>query len=178
METQELLKTEKEQHYRLIREVEDDSARLESLLQIQSDLSNKLRQSASSKSIAEAELDKLIVDRVDLVRQIEELRRQRDVLHRRIDFCREKDAIGEVTRSTESISCCYREYLADDVRLATDDFSQRLRLKSGGDWTNVYRGRFHYLTVAVKQLRPLHGGDLHSKVHIESHFQNSTIKFI
>ncbi|KAL5753319.1 hypothetical protein ACOSQ2_023826 [Xanthoceras sorbifolium] len=153
-ETQKQLDSEKEQLYEIIRDEEESKNRLNSLLQLQSELSNKLQLSTMAKRHAEAELEKAVITRADMVREIEELRRQRDVLHRRIDFCREKEAIGLVTRSNNLIT--FREYTAEDIRLATDDFSQRLRLKSGGDWTNVYRARLHNTTVAVKLLPHLH----------------------
>ncbi|KAK1589326.1 hypothetical protein Q3G72_032771 [Acer saccharum] len=156
IETQNILDSEKEQLHELIRDLEDRQSRLNSLAELQSELSNELQQSTMAKRHAEAELEISVITRADMVKEIEEFRRQRDVLNRRIDFCKEKEAIGLVTRSIELISCGYREYTAEDIRLATDDFSQRLRLKSGGDWTNVYRGRLHYATVAVKLLHPVH----------------------
>ncbi|TXG60079.1 hypothetical protein EZV62_014652 [Acer yangbiense] len=167
IETENILDSEKEQLHELIRDLEDRQSRLNSLAQLQSELSNELQQSTMAKRHAEAELEKSVITRADMVKEIEEFRRQRDVLNRRIDFCKEKEAIGLVTRSIELISCGYREYTAEDIRLATDDFSQRLRLKSGGDWTNVYRGRLHYATVAVKLLHPVHG-HFQSKVRLLS----------
>ncbi|KAK4842888.1 hypothetical protein QYF36_001296 [Acer negundo] len=167
IETQNVLDSEKEQLHELIRDLEDRQSRLNSLAQLQSELSNELQQSTMAKRHAEAELEKSVITRADMVKEIDEFRRQRDVLNRRIDFCKEKDAIGLVTRSIELISCGYREYTAEDIRLATDDFSQRLRLKSGGDWTNVYRGRLHYSNVAVKLLHPVHG-HFQSKVRLLS----------
>ncbi|KAK2656594.1 hypothetical protein Ddye_009646 [Dipteronia dyeriana] len=167
IEAQNSLDSEKEQLHELIRDLEDRQSRLNSLAQLQSELSNELQQSTMAKRHAEAELEKSVITRADMVKEIEEFRRQRDVLNRRIDFCKEKDAIGLVARSIELISCGHREYTAEDIRLATDDFSQRLRLKSGGDWTNVYRGRLHYATVAVKLLHPVHG-HFQSKVRLLS----------
>lgn len=91
-----------------------------------------------------------------MVREIEELRKQRDVLNRRVEFCREKDAIGMVSRLSEQGSR-FKEYTAEEIRLATNGFSERLRMKPGGDWTTVYRGRIDNVSVAIKMLNPVNG---------------------
>lgn len=88
--------------------------------------------------------------------EIEDLRQQRDVLHRRIEFCKEKDAIGKVAKLTE-LSCGFKEYTADEIRLATNGFSERLRLKPGGEWSTVYKGRMNQSTVAIKMLNSVRG---------------------
>ncbi|XP_031287659.1 putative U-box domain-containing protein 50 isoform X2 [Pistacia vera] len=153
IEIQKSLDDEKEQLYEVTRDVEESKKRLSSLVELQSELSKKLQLSTIAKGHAEKQLEKAVIGRAEMVREIEELRRQRDVLHRRIEFCKEKDAIGMVTRSSyELISCCYKEYAAEEIRVATDDFSERLRLKYGGDWTNVYRGRINFSSVAIKML--------------------------
>lgn len=91
-----------------------------------------------------------------MVREIEELRRQRDVLQRRVEFCRDKEAIGTASRLSELI-CNYREYTPEMIKLATDDFSERLRMKTGGDWTNVLKGRINHATVAIKMMNSANG---------------------
>jgi hypothetical protein len=61
-----------------------------------------------------------------------------------------------------------REYSEVELRLATDNFSERL--KSGGDWSNVYRGRFNHSSVAIKMLpsfASLSREDFQSKVIIK-----------
>lgn len=151
MEMQRDLDSAKEQSCEVIRDVEESKNRLSSLIELQSELSNKLQLSTMAKGHAEAQLEKAVIARAEMVRDIEELRRQRDVLHRRIEFCKEKDAIGMVIRSSE-LSCAFREYAAEDIRLATEDFSERFRLKCAGDWTNVYRGRLNHTSVAIKML--------------------------
>ncbi|KAI3442321.1 uncharacterized protein J3R85_001252 [Psidium guajava] len=151
------LEAEKDKVYEAMRDTEESRSKLKSLLQLQSELSNKLQTSNLAKVHAEARLEKAVITRAEMVREIEELRRQRDVLQRRIEFCREKDTIEMVNRLNE-VSCGLREYTEDEIRLATDNFSQRLRLKSGGDWMNVYRGRInHATTVAVKMLNSSNG---------------------
>ncbi|XP_030455872.1 putative U-box domain-containing protein 50 isoform X1 [Syzygium oleosum] len=151
------LEAEKDKLYEVRRDTEESRSKLKSLLQLQSELSNKLQISNLAKVHAEARLEKAVITRAEMVREIEEFRRQRDVLQRRIEFCREKDTIEMVNRLNE-VSCGFREYAEDEIRLATDNFSERLRLKSGGDWTNVYRGRInHATTVAVKILSSSNG---------------------
>lgn len=146
-----ILDNEKEQIQEMRSDVEEGKNRLSSLVELQSELSNKLQLSTVARSHLEAQLEKAVVARAEMVREIEEIRRQRDVLQRRIEFCRDKDAIGMVTKMSE-LSCGYREYTSEDIRSATDDFSEHLRLKSGGDWTNVYRGHINHTVVAIKML--------------------------
>ena len=67
--------------------------------------------------------------------------------------------------------CSFREYTAEEIRLATDNFSDRLRLKSDGDLTNVYRGRINHFTVAIQMLNSVHGlssQDFQAKVKLLS----------
>lgn len=107
------------------------------------------------KSRAESQLEKAVSTRAEMVRNLEELRRQRDVLRRRIEFCRDKDAVEMAARTMRlsgEMECSFREYSGEEIRLATDDYSERLRLKSGGDLTGVYRGRISHDTVAIKML--------------------------
>ncbi|XP_012081674.1 putative U-box domain-containing protein 50 [Jatropha curcas] len=151
IEIKKRLDNEKEDIQEIISDIAENKNRLKSILELQSELSSKLQLSSIARSNAETQLEKAVTIRAEMVREIEELRRQRDVLQRRIEFCKEKDAIGMV-KKLNALSCGYREYSAEDIRLATDSFSDNLRLKSGGDWTNVYRGRLHNSTVAIKLL--------------------------
>ncbi|XAR73496.1 Non-specific serine/threonine protein kinase [Bertholletia excelsa] len=130
-------------------EVEDKKSKLKAMLELQRELSNKLQFSSLARSRVEAQLEKAVSTRANMVREIEELRRQRDVLQRRIEFCREKDAIGMATRLSD-LGFDFKEFMAEEIRAATDNFSERFRLKSAGDWTNVYRGRINSITVAIK----------------------------
>ncbi|KAG7968093.1 hypothetical protein I3843_08G134500 [Carya illinoinensis] len=150
-ELEKRLDAEKEHMNEVIIDIEESKKRLSSMIQLQTELSNKLQISTLAKSHAEAQLENAVVTRAEMVREIEELRRQRDVFNRRIEFCREKDAIGMVSK-LNGVSCGYREYTSVEIRLATDNFSESKRLKSGGDWTNVYRGRMKHGTVAIKLL--------------------------
>ncbi|XP_048334445.2 putative U-box domain-containing protein 50 [Ziziphus jujuba] len=132
-------------------DIEESKKKLNSLMELQSELSNKLEISTTEKMNVESQLEKAVATRAEMVRDIGELRRQRDVLRRRVEFCREKDAIGMAVRMSEP-GCSFREYSAEEIRLATDDYSERLRLKSGGDLTHVYRGRISHCTVAIKMI--------------------------
>lgn len=102
-----------------------------------------------AKSQVEVQLEKAVTVRANMVQKIEELRRQRDVLQRRVEFCREKDAIGMATRNSD-LGFSSRRFTSAEIRAATDGFSERLRLKSVGNWTNVYRGRINNTAVAIK----------------------------
>lgn len=150
-ELEKELDAEKERMSEVVNDIEESKSRLSSLVQLQTELSNKLQRSTVAKSHAEAQLEKAVTTRTEMVREIEELRRQRAVLNRRIEFCREKDAIGMVSKLNE-LTCGFREYTSDEIRVATADFSEGMRLKSGGDFTNVYKGRMKHGTVAIKML--------------------------
>ncbi|PPD73627.1 hypothetical protein GOBAR_DD29440 [Gossypium barbadense] len=156
LEIKNVLDIEKEKLFEVKREVEESKNRLNSFKDLQVELSNKLQKSSQARANAVAQLEMAAVTRAKMVMEIVELRRQRDVFQRRIEFCREKDALRMVARSNE-LRCGYREYMAEDIRLATDDFSERLRLKVSGDWSNVYRGRINHSTVAIKMLNSVNG---------------------
>ncbi|XP_011099977.1 putative U-box domain-containing protein 50 [Sesamum indicum] len=130
-------------------EVEEKRSKLNSILELQKELSQKLQLSTSAKARAEVQLEKAVRTRAEMVQEIEELRKNRDVLQRRIEFCKEKDAIAKVSKSY-GFGSDYREFSAAEIKAATEDFSQRLRLKSVGRLTNVYRGRINHITVAIK----------------------------
>ncbi|KAK8652852.1 hypothetical protein V6N13_126875 [Hibiscus sabdariffa] len=151
LEMNNLLDTEKQKLYEVIKDVEESKNRLNSLKELQAELSSKLQESNKARANAEAQLEKAEVTTTEMVRKIEELRRQRDVFQRRIEFCREKDALGTAARSSE-LRCSYREYTAEDVRSATNNFSELSPLKSCGDWLNVYRGQIEHSTVVIMML--------------------------
>ncbi|KAF8012220.1 hypothetical protein BT93_I0373 [Corymbia citriodora subsp. variegata] len=172
------MEAEKDKLYEMRRDNEESRSKLKLLLQVQSELSNKLQILNLAKVHAEARLEKTVIERAETVREIEELRRQRDVLQRRIEFCKEKDTIEMVNRLSQ-VSCGYREYSEEEIRVATDNFAERLRLKSGGDWTNVYKGRInHATTVAVKMLDSSNGlsqEDFRKKVRFLSQVRHPNI---
>ncbi|CAN8264237.1 unnamed protein product [Cochlearia groenlandica] len=128
--------------------VEKGKTKISLLGELREELSNKVRTTMEDKSQAEAELERAVLKTGEMITEIEKLRNQRDVFNLRIEFCKEKEATG--LDSKEVVKCGYREYVAEDIILATESYSERLRLKSGGNWTNVYRGRIKHTTVAVK----------------------------
>ncbi|XP_059307396.1 putative U-box domain-containing protein 50 [Lycium ferocissimum] len=130
-------------------EVEVTKSKLSSILELQHELSNKMQISSLARSRAEVHLEKILKQRTDTLQEIEEFRKQRTILRRRIEFCREKDAIGNATMLIEP-SFKYKEFSAAEIRAATDGFSDRMRLKSGGDWTDVYKAKLHHTSVAIK----------------------------
>ncbi|CAN0858300.1 Putative U-box domain-containing protein 50 [Linum grandiflorum] len=142
------LESDRELSRELRKDIEESQQKLASIVELQSELSNRLQLSTIARSLAEVQLQKSAEARAEVVREMEELMRQRDVLRRRIDFCKEKDAIRMVMKLApqDISSISYREYTAQDIRSATDDFSDNLRLKSA----HVYRGRICHKTVAVK----------------------------
>ncbi|KFK28250.1 hypothetical protein AALP_AA8G491900, partial [Arabis alpina] len=129
-------------------DVERGKTKLYWLRELREELSSKVKTKKEASSQAEAELESVALKRGEMVMEIEKLRSQRDVFNLRVEFCKEKEASGLVSK--EELTCGYREYVAEDIRLATESYSDRLRLKSGGNWTNVYRGRIKHTIVAVK----------------------------
>ncbi|XP_019185661.1 PREDICTED: putative U-box domain-containing protein 50 isoform X2 [Ipomoea nil] len=146
---EEELDSAKEELYELQTEVEEKRAKLNSILELQRELASKVQLSSQEKSHAEIQLERAVRTRTQMVQGIENLRRQRDVLRRRIEFCKEKDAIGEAKRLGEPSFCC-RQFSAAEIRAATNEFSERQRLKCGGNWTNVYKGCLNSERVAIK----------------------------
>ncbi|KAG9129176.1 hypothetical protein Leryth_006428 [Lithospermum erythrorhizon] len=152
---QKELDSRKETISELQSEVEEKRSKLNSILELQHELSSKLKSSNLEKSQAEFQLEKAVQTRTRMVHEIEDIRGQRDVLQRRIEFCREKDAIGNASRmSGVDVSFDYRMFNADEIRAATNDFASCLRFKSGRQWTNVYKGHLKHITVAIKLYDP------------------------
>ncbi|CAK9320541.1 unnamed protein product [Citrullus colocynthis] len=168
-ELQKELNSAKEHILEIVGDIEESKIKLGSLLELQAELSSKLQFSTAGKSRLEAQLEKTAKTREGMVREIEELRRQREILHRRIEFCKDKDAIGMTERSTE-VSCSTRVYTAEEVRLATDSFSEQMRLSS-----RVYRGRINHISVAIQMIDSgnwLSEDDFQSKVELLSHIHH------
>lgn len=129
--------------------IEQNRSNLDSTLEIQRELSNKLKSSTLSKSQSEEQLTKMIHKRASMIQEIEKLRKQKDVMQRRIEFCRDKEAIETVTRLNH-LSFSYKEFTADEIWSGTEQFSENFRIKCSGDFTNVYKARINQTTVAVK----------------------------
>ncbi|KAJ0242036.1 putative U-box domain-containing protein 50 [Hirschfeldia incana] len=143
---QETLDSDRECIEEAKNDVEKGKAKLVSLGEIQEELSSKVKTIRDVKLQTEAKLERVVLEKEETIMEIEKLKNQRDVFNRRIEFCKEKG----LDSKEEDIKCGYREYVAEDIRLATESYSDRLRLKSGGNWTNVYRGRIKHTTMAVK----------------------------
>lgn len=155
-EVKKELNAEKEQLEKIRNDVEESKQRVSSLAKLQLELQNRLHISTMAVSECENQLEKVMDARTEMLMEIEELRRQRDVLNRRIEFFKEKDATEMSAKLIEK-GCNLREYTKEDITLATHNFSEDLRLKSGGDWSNVYRGHINHSTAAIKMLNSVHG---------------------
>ncbi|KAJ4897188.1 U-box domain-containing protein kinase family protein [Raphanus sativus] len=145
---QETLDSDRECIEQAKNDVEKGKAKLGSLGELREELASKVKTMSDAKLQAEAELERVALEKREMVMEIEKLRNQRDVFNRRIEFCKEKGVLEQ--EEEEEAKCGYREYVAEDIRLATEGYSDRLRLKSGGNWTNLYRGRIKHTTMAVK----------------------------
>jgi hypothetical protein len=99
----------------------------------------------------ETKLENVMAARTKMLMDIEELSKQRDVLNKRIMFSKEKDDTKISTKLIEN-SFGVREFTKEEIVLATNNFSELLKLKSGGDWSNVYRGNINHSNVAIKML--------------------------
>ncbi|KAI3798766.1 hypothetical protein L1987_34045 [Smallanthus sonchifolius] len=129
--------------------LDQNKSKLNSTLEIQKELSNKLKSVTLTKSQYEEQLRKMIHKRGSMIEEIEKLRKQKDVMQRRIEFCRDKDTIEMVTRLND-LRFCYKEFTAGEIRTGTDNFSDQCRIKCSDDFTNVYRAQINHTTVAVK----------------------------
>lgn len=174
---QQDLEITKEEIYELQSEIEEKRSKLNSILELQRELSNKFQLSSFAKSRVQLQLEKEVHRRAEMIQGIEELRRQRDVLQRRIEFCKEKDAITMANRLGD-FNFDYRKYTAEEIRAATDDFSELLRLKSAGEWENVYKGRINQTIVAIKlcdSTDALSPEEFQEKVKLLSHIRHPYI---
>ncbi|XP_031742359.1 putative U-box domain-containing protein 50 isoform X2 [Cucumis sativus] len=168
-ELQKELGSAKEYILEIVAEIKESKIRLSSLLELQAELSSKLQISTAEKLRLEAQLEKTAKTKKGMEREIEELRRQREILHRRIEFCKDKDAIGMGERSTE-VSCSTRVYTVEEISLATDNFSEQMRLSS-----RVYRGRINHMSVAIQMIASgnrLSEDDFQSKVELLSNIRH------
>ncbi|KAL8472240.1 hypothetical protein ACS0TY_029451 [Phlomoides rotata] len=173
------LESREEEIVELQSELEEKRSKLNSILELQGELSNKLHLSSSLKAHAESQLEKAVKTRASMVQDIEELRRHRDVLQRRIEFCKEKDVISKVSKMN-GFGFEVREFSAAEMIAATEDFSERLRLKFSCQWKNVYRGRINHLTVAIKihklaNEKSLHAFTFTNKVKLLSQIRHRNV---
>nr|GMD49271.1 putative U-box domain-containing protein 50 [Ipomoea batatas] len=135
----------KEELNKLQTETEEKKAMLSSILLLRDQLSRKLHLLSQAISQAELQMEEETRAQAAMVQEADKVRRQRDVFLRRIEFCNGNDAMGSGEQRFD-----YRQFSAAEIRAATDDLSERLRIKSGGDSTNVYKGCLNSTLVAVK----------------------------
>ncbi|KAK9164008.1 hypothetical protein Syun_004910 [Stephania yunnanensis] len=156
------LETVREQLYEVSSDVKESQSRLSSVLELQSELANKLRFSSSAKSQAESELQRAVIMREETLKEIEELRKQKDVLQQRMEFCRERDAIARAT----TLNFYYREFTADEIREAAENFSDCSKLKLGSECSNTFKGRINRSTLAIKMQTSLSQEEFQAKMEL------------
>lgn len=163
------LNVEKDQIYYIRTYVEESKQRLSSLQDLQLDLKNKLNVSTLEVSEYETKLEKVMNERTNMLMEIEELSRQRDVFNKRIKFFKGKDATEMCNKIIDN-GCSLREYTKEEIIMASHNFSEHFRLKCGGDhWSNVYKGHIdHYSNVAIKML--------HSNLALSQHDFQAKVK--
>ncbi|KAG6397533.1 hypothetical protein SASPL_143702 [Salvia splendens] len=170
VEFNKTLGSTREEILELESELHEKRSKLSSNVELQKELSLKHHQSSSARAGADLQLENAVEIRAQMVTEIEELRKQKNVLQRRIEFCIEKDAIAKVSRSNGP-GFGFREFSAEEIIAATEDFSV-CRGK------NVYRGRINQLAVAVKLHDPADERSLEdftNKVKLHSQVQHPNI---
>ncbi|KAL5063342.1 hypothetical protein RYX36_025079, partial [Vicia faba] len=145
------LNIEKEQIQIIKMDIEDIEQSLSSMEELQLELQNKLHDSTLEISECETEFENIMAERTKMLMEIEELSRQRDVLNKTIMFFKEKDGKEMCNKLTEK-SCCLEEYTEEEIIMATNNFSEYLRLTSGRDWNNVYRGNINNSDVTIMMI--------------------------
>ncbi|KAG1326369.1 putative U-box domain-containing protein 33 [Cocos nucifera] len=135
----------KDQLTKVSDEVVEKGSTLKSMLGLTKDLAVKLELSSWEKSRIEAQLQKAVRAKNEMARQVEEIRRQRDMLLQKIKYYKEREALA----AADGSSCGYREFTAGEVRDATDDFSESMWIHAGTEGT-LYRGVIGHITVAIQ----------------------------
>lgn len=152
-EVKKEVNTEKEQIQKIRMNIEDNEQSLGSMEELQLELQSKLHDSTLEVSECETKFENVMAERTKTLMEIEELSRQRDVLNKRIMFFKEKIE-KEICNKLITKSCCLEEYTEEEIIMATNNFSEYLRLKSGRNWSNVYRGNINNSNVAIKMIDP------------------------
>jgi len=125
--------------------ITESKSKLTSELDQQGELANKLQAFSLEKALVEAEVAKVEIEKAELSQQMEEIRRQRDSVKRRADYYKEREATAE----TNGLNYGYREFSEEEVRDATDNFSEKMVIAAGSEGT-IYRGSVNHITVAIK----------------------------
>ena len=148
-----------------LNDIKEKKEELNSQADLCSQLSETLQRSKEARSQAEEEAERAKLEQSKLVVEIEEIKQQRDVFRRRIEYSKRVEQAVDWKADGSMIGCELREFSGDELRSATEDFSERLRLKSGGDWSSIYRGRLSFQTVAIKVIdNAMSEEDFHLKV--------------
>lgn len=135
----------KEQIEETSHDVLESKNKLKSALELEGELKNILQVHHSERLQIEAQLEKVVSMRGENLREIDEIRRQRDVFRRRIDFCREREAIA----MSNGVKYGYREFTMDELRQATDNFSELMQV-AGGPSGAIYKGKLNHALVSIK----------------------------
>lgn len=138
----ELIKKQLEEAFE---DVLESQNRLKSTLELEGELKDILQANYSERSRIEAQIENAAIAREEILREIDEMCRQRDVFRRRIGYSRERRA----TVTSNGSSCSYREFTEDELREATDNFSDRMRIKGGPNGV-IYKGRLNHTMIAIK----------------------------
>ncbi|RDX88580.1 putative U-box domain-containing protein 50, partial [Mucuna pruriens] len=145
---------EKEQLHELRMDIEESKKMISLVAEQQSELLNRLHIFTLAVSQAETKLGNVLAEKTKVLMEMNDLRRQRDGQNRIIEFFQRKRCHRNECRLIEK-GCGFREYTKEEIMLATHNFSKQMRLKSGGNWTNIYRGQISHSTVAIKMLNPV-----------------------
>ncbi|KAL2344418.1 hypothetical protein Fmac_005703 [Flemingia macrophylla] len=150
-EVKKKLDAEKDQLNEIRMDIKENKKMLSSIAEQQSELQNKLQICTLAASRAKSEVGKIMAEQKEILMEMNDLRSQTHGLNRRIQFYQRKRCHRNECRIIEK-GCCFREYTKEEIIIATHSFSDQMRLKSGGNWTNVYKGQINHSAVAVKML--------------------------
>ncbi|KAF9608644.1 hypothetical protein IFM89_010428 [Coptis chinensis] len=154
-----------EQILEITRDIEESKNRLNSAVELQTELARKISSSSSAKPLAESELEKTVAMRAEILIEIDKLREQKDVFLRRIEFCKEEYAITSATHSRIT-NRKYREFTENEIRDATDNFAEGMKLRSDSVFSIFYKGRIKNSTIAIKMQTIYDLEQLHNKMEI------------
>ncbi|XXG49135.1 hypothetical protein AAC387_Pa02g3401 [Persea americana] len=123
----------------------ENEKRLKSALELEGELKDIIQANLSERLRIEAQLDNAAITREEILREINEMCKQRDVFRRRSVFCRERRAVI----MSNGLGYNYREFTEDELRKATDNFSDHMQIKFGPKGV-IYKGRLNHTMIAIK----------------------------
>lgn len=141
----------------MARDIEEHKNRLRLAREQKSELERKLMSDSFAKPLAELELQKAVTMRGEILSEIEKLREQKDVLRRGVEF---------YTERISNDTCKYREFTQNEIRDATNNFDDFVKLKSGSGFSCVCKGKINDMAVAIKLQTSYNHQELHDKVEI------------